>query len=123
MTETDQPTSAETPRRTGGRGLSSLLLPELKRIAAELGIKGAGGMRKGQLVEAITAAQGGGASEGAAGGRTRPATTEQSTTEQPKQDQPQQEQPKQEQEIDSWDIYDNEQELLSWGYYYTSVVC
>jgi len=97
VTETDQPTSAETPRRTGGRGLSSLLLPELKRIAAELGIKGAGGMRKGQLVEAITAAQGGGASEGAARGRTRPATTEQSTTEQPKQDQPQQEQSKQDQ--------------------------
>ncbi|MGH3385473.1 MAG: transcription termination factor Rho [Nocardioidaceae bacterium] len=39
-----------------------MLLPELKQLAGSLGIKGAGAMRKGQLVEAIQAAQGGGAS-------------------------------------------------------------
>jgi transcription termination factor Rho len=36
-----------------------MLLPELKQLAGGLGIKGAGTMRKGQLVEAIQAAQGG----------------------------------------------------------------
>nr|WP_306825468.1 transcription termination factor Rho [Nocardioides massiliensis] len=36
------------------------MLPELKQLAGGLGIKGAGGMRKGQLIEAIQAAQGGG---------------------------------------------------------------
>ncbi|HEX2175111.1 MAG TPA: transcription termination factor Rho, partial [Nocardioidaceae bacterium] len=37
-----------------------MLLPELKQLAGGLGIKGAGTMRKGQLIEAIQAAQGGG---------------------------------------------------------------
>ncbi|MPZ62268.1 MAG: transcription termination factor Rho [Propionibacteriales bacterium] len=36
-----------------------MLLPELKQLAGGLGIKGAGQMRKSQLVEAIQAAQGG----------------------------------------------------------------
>jgi transcription termination factor Rho len=52
--------SAETPRRRRGSGLSAMLLPELKQLAGGLGIKGAGTMRKGQLIEAIQAAQGGG---------------------------------------------------------------
>ena len=50
----------------GGRrrasGLSGMLLPELKQMAGGLGIKGVGGMRKSQLVDAIKAAQGGGGS-------------------------------------------------------------
>src|SRR3984893_3905808 len=52
---------ASTPksRSRGGTGLSSLLMPELQRIAHTLGIPGAGRMRKGQLVEAIEARQGG----------------------------------------------------------------
>ncbi len=37
-----------------------MLMPELQRIAQGLGIPGAGRMRKGQLVEAIEARQGGG---------------------------------------------------------------
>ncbi|RYU10080.1 transcription termination factor Rho [Nocardioides iriomotensis] len=37
-----------------------MLLPELKQLAGGLGIKGAGGMRKSQLIDAIRAAQGGG---------------------------------------------------------------
>jgi len=46
-------------RSRGGTGLSSLLMPELQRIAQTMGIPGAGRMRKGQLVEAIEARQGG----------------------------------------------------------------
>ena len=49
---------ADTPagrRRTGG--LSAKLLPELQQIAGDLGISGAAKLRKGQLIEAIQAAQ------------------------------------------------------------------
>jgi transcription termination factor Rho len=45
-----------------------MLLPELKQIAGGLGIKGAGGMRKSQLVDAIKIAQGGGRSADHAAG-------------------------------------------------------
>jgi transcription termination factor Rho len=51
------PTSKSRSR--GGTGLSSLLLPELQRMAQSMGIPGAGRMRKGQLVEAIQARQAG----------------------------------------------------------------
>ncbi|WP_407070176.1 transcription termination factor Rho [Mumia sp. Pv 4-285] len=44
-----------------------MVLPELQQIASGLGIKGVGKMRKGALIEAIQAAQGGGP---AAGGST-----------------------------------------------------
>jgi transcription termination factor Rho len=52
---------ASTPksRSRGGTGLSSLLMPELQRIAQQMSIPGAGRMRKGQLIEAIEARQGG----------------------------------------------------------------
>src|SRR5579872_5980893 len=43
-----------------GTGLSSLLLSDLQRLAQEMGITGAGKMRKSQLVEAIEARQGSG---------------------------------------------------------------
>ena len=48
--------------------LASLLLPELKKIASRLGIKGGAAMRKADLVAAIMAAGSGGtsASSGAA---------------------------------------------------------
>jgi len=42
------------------KGLSSKLLPELKTMAAGLGIEGASGMRKAELVSAIGAKQGSG---------------------------------------------------------------
>ena len=51
---------ASKSRSRSGAGLSSLLMPELQRIAQTMGIPGAGRMRKGQLVEAIEARQGGG---------------------------------------------------------------
>ncbi len=43
------------------KGLSTMLLPELKQLGASLGLKGTGAMRKSQLIDAIRAAQGGGA--------------------------------------------------------------
>jgi transcription termination factor Rho len=49
--------SAASRRKSGG-GLSGKVLAELQQIASGLGIKGAGRMRKGQLIEAIQAAQG-----------------------------------------------------------------
>jgi transcription termination factor Rho len=55
-------TTGRTRRR--GSGLSGMLLPELQRLAAELGISGTGRMRKGDLVAAISARQVG--SEGSA---------------------------------------------------------
>ncbi|MFC7621781.1 transcription termination factor Rho [Microlunatus sp. GCM10028923] len=57
-----------------------MVLPELKQLAGSLGIKGLGAMRKGQLIDAIKAAQ---------GGSSRPAAAEQapateSATERPR---------------------------------------
>jgi transcription termination factor Rho len=51
---------ASKSRSRNGTGLSSLLMPELQRIAQTMGIPGSGRMRKSQLVEAIEARQGGG---------------------------------------------------------------
>ncbi len=52
--------STSKSRSRGGAGLSSLLMPELQRIAQTLAIPGAGRMRKNQLIEAIEARQAGG---------------------------------------------------------------
>jgi transcription termination factor Rho len=62
---------ATTPksRSRGGAGLSSLLMPELQRIAQTLAIPGAGRMRKSQLVEAIEAHQGGSPRQGTSAAR------------------------------------------------------
>ncbi|WP_350274335.1 transcription termination factor Rho [Kribbella sp. HUAS MG21] len=80
MTETVEASSgadaAATPatrRRKAGGGLEGMLLPELKQLAGTLGIKGTGALRKGQLIEAIKAAQAGGSAGSAgssAGGQT-----------------------------------------------------
>ena len=48
-------TSSAATKKSGG--LSSMLLPELKRLASSLGIKGTGSMRKSALVDAISAAR------------------------------------------------------------------
>ncbi|MCW2740216.1 MAG: transcription termination factor Rho, partial [Blastococcus sp.] len=52
--------------RRRGNGLSGMLLPELQRLAVELGITGTGRMRKGDLVAAISDRQVGGGSASAA---------------------------------------------------------
>ncbi len=67
-------------RGRSGTGLSSLLMPELQKIAQEMGIPGTGRMRKSQLVEAIEARQGSGTAKqdsdqrgtSAGAGATRP---------------------------------------------------
>ncbi|TCC31204.1 transcription termination factor Rho [Kribbella sindirgiensis] len=77
MTETveassgaDAAATTATRRRKAGGGLEGMLLPELKQLAGTLGIKGTGALRKGQLIEAIKAAQAGGSAGSSAGGST-----------------------------------------------------
>ncbi|MFI9553282.1 transcription termination factor Rho [Nonomuraea endophytica] len=68
-----QPASGDTPTRAAakprarrsGTGLSAKVLPELQKIAAELGISGTGRMRKSQLIAAIQEKQGGGSGDSA----------------------------------------------------------
>jgi transcription termination factor Rho len=54
--------AAKSGRARKGEGLSSMVLPDLKALAGQLGIRGTSGMRKGDLVAAIAAKQGAGAS-------------------------------------------------------------
>ncbi|MEI8411786.1 MULTISPECIES: transcription termination factor Rho [unclassified Kribbella] len=61
---TDAAATTATRRRKAGGGLEGMLLPELKQLAGTLGIKGTGALRKGQLIEAIKAAQAGGSTGG-----------------------------------------------------------
>ncbi|WP_138733145.1 transcription termination factor Rho [Modestobacter excelsi] len=66
-------TAGTAPRsRRRGSGLSGMLLPELQRLAGELGIPGTGKMRKSDLVAAISERQVGG-SDGAADAPAAPA--------------------------------------------------
>lgn len=51
--------SRTTTRGRRGAGLSGMVLAELRTLAAELGIKGTSGMRKGDLIAAIKEKQGG----------------------------------------------------------------
>ncbi|MFI5735620.1 transcription termination factor Rho [Kribbella sp. NPDC051587] len=77
MTETVEAASSDagtTRRRKAGGGLEGMLLPELKQLAGTLGIKGTGALRKGQLIEAIKAAQPGGSAGGSTGGSRAKAT-------------------------------------------------
>src|SRR4029453_18727980 len=46
-------------RNRKGSGLDAMVLAELKQLASSLGVKGTGGMRKSQLIDAIRTAQGG----------------------------------------------------------------
>ncbi|HEY5877750.1 MAG TPA: transcription termination factor Rho, partial [Nakamurella sp.] len=73
-----QDAAAEAAPRTGrgrsrkGEGLSGMVLTDLKAMASQLGIRGTSGMRKGDLIAAITAKQGtsGGPGSPAAGGES-----------------------------------------------------
>jgi transcription termination factor Rho len=66
--------STTAPKKKSG-GLNSLLLADLKAMAGGLGIRGAGSMKKAQLVDAIKAAQ--------AGGNSRPGRAEKARTSAP----------------------------------------
>jgi transcription termination factor Rho len=58
--QAEQPAEQPAPRRTGG-ALGGKVLAELQEIAGGLNISGASKMRKGELIDAIKAAQGGAA--------------------------------------------------------------
>lgn len=61
MTESTMTAEAtETSSKAAGGGLSTMLLPELKKLASSLGISGASTMRKSELVAAIRDKQSGG---------------------------------------------------------------
>ncbi|MFZ2512777.1 MAG: Rho termination factor N-terminal domain-containing protein, partial [Gordonia sp. (in: high G+C Gram-positive bacteria)] len=66
MTDTDLQTTDASKR-----GLSAMLLPQLRGLAGELGIKGISGMRKGDLIDAIRAQQGGAPKANAPAERSR----------------------------------------------------
>lgn len=105
----------EKPGKKRGGGLNSMLLADLKSMAAGLGISGAGSMKKAQLVEAIKAHQSGAHAGGQDTGsrsaeprqdrqerraeQPRPERAEQEQVEQEpaRQDQPKQDQGKQDQ--------------------------
>jgi transcription termination factor Rho len=63
--------TAPAPKKKKSGGLNSMLLADLKAMAGGLGIRGAGSMKKAQLVDAIKAAQ----SSSAAGGNGRSSRT------------------------------------------------
>jgi transcription termination factor Rho len=68
----EQGTQLSNDRRNRkGSGLDSMVLAELKQLASSLGIKGTGGMRKSQLIDAIKAARSDAGTPVLAGG-TRP---------------------------------------------------
>jgi transcription termination factor Rho len=48
---------ARTKRRSAATGLTAMVLPELKALAATMGISGTGAMRKGDLIAAIQGGQ------------------------------------------------------------------
>ena len=56
-----------------------MVLPELKKLASGLGIKGSGAMRKGALIEAITAAQSGSSANSRPTASRAPFTTDAAT--------------------------------------------
>lgn len=60
----DERTSVTTTDNGAQRNLAALRLPELRKIAAEMGLKGTSALRKGDLIAAISGAQGGKAAQG-----------------------------------------------------------
>ncbi|TCC42815.1 transcription termination factor Rho [Kribbella capetownensis] len=84
---TDAAATTATRRRKAGGGLEGMLLPELKQLAGTLGIKGTGALRKGQLIEAIKAAQAGGSTGGSRPKSSQP-TLDEGAAEAPTADAP-----------------------------------
>src|SRR3954470_2126822 len=72
-TTTESPATA--PAGRAGKGLSSMLLPELQAYAVSLGITGTARMRKGQLIEAIQEKNGGSSAKPEPAGSAQPART------------------------------------------------
>ncbi|MFV9635475.1 transcription termination factor Rho [Mycobacterium neumannii] len=84
--------TAEVASGNRGGSLSTMVLPELRALAKEIGVEGASGMRKSELVAAIRERRGdsNGRGKASAGGET-PATSEDKTAE-PAKDAPNAEQ-------------------------------
>ena len=64
VTDTPESTTAAPDAPEGGAkkragGINTMLLADLKSLASGMGIRGAGSMKKAQLVDAIKAAQSG----------------------------------------------------------------
>ncbi|GAA1075180.1 transcription termination factor Rho [Tsukamurella spumae] len=100
MTDTDVTTSPDAGTATASSaraderrrsGLNGMVLAELRGIASELGIKGISGLRKGDLIAAITAQQGGGSAPAKAAPKAAKAAPK---AEAPKTDAPKAEAPK-----------------------------
>jgi transcription termination factor Rho len=95
VTETQNETtdaSAKKAQKKSG-GLNTMLLADLKSLAGGLGIKGAGSMKKAQLVEAIKAHQAGQSAAQSGGGQS-------ARREEPKPEREEQKQDRQEQKRD-----------------------
>ena len=84
---------AEGPAKSkgsAGGSLSAMVLPELRALASQVGVKGTSGMRKSDLIEAIRERQGGGARNGggvkekSAPAQTAPPTAESGSAEESK---------------------------------------
>ena len=54
----ESPSEAKAPKSVGG-SLATMVLPELRALAGQVGVKGTSGMRKGELIAAIREMQGG----------------------------------------------------------------
>ena len=69
MTDTDLITAEDRPETPGsGRGaLATMVLPELRALASQVGVKGTSGMRKGELIAAINEVRHAGSGNGGHG--------------------------------------------------------
>jgi transcription termination factor Rho len=83
-TTTDTPPTTDAPAaKRRGSGLAGMLLPELKQLAQSLGITGASGMRKGDLVAAIAARQAGESTTNGGSGKPRAAAASPAPAQEP----------------------------------------
>ncbi|MDO5683485.1 MAG: Rho termination factor N-terminal domain-containing protein, partial [Propionibacteriaceae bacterium] len=87
--EAETAPETSSARRRKGSGLDAMLLPELKQLAASMGLRGTATMRKSAIIDAIKTAQSGSrpadradrpAEQPAERAERTPATAEQTTT-------------------------------------------
>ena len=75
--KSESPTADSAPDAASGSSLNAMVLPELRALAASAGVKGASGMRKGDLISAIREVR------GTESGRNRTTETNQRTDAEP----------------------------------------
>ncbi|BBZ32415.1 transcription termination factor Rho [Mycolicibacterium confluentis] len=99
VTSADLPetVTSKAPARDSGEGsLASMVLPELRALAVQMGVKGVSGLRKGQLIAAIRERQQGGQQSAPANGSAESqapaaAPTQKTDAESPRDDTPRRE--------------------------------